>query len=417
MDIGFHGIDQSVTTIDISLFPVLTMHRRYLSWLLLLGCITLLPAIALNVILLRNEGDIKAMSFAASDWQEQTHGITFTPTLGNNGFFKTLRLNSRLPEIDTVIFGASTAMTIDNDMLPKGWRLYNFTQSGSPVRDSIAQAEYLLQHAPQIKHYIIMIDWAIDYVYEPEDPPVLDLKRADRTQVLAQKQPSPTLAILQEAVSYPRMSKLWQIFRSVMRSSDPTDAFRQYFLQLGSDEYLCPDGKSRGKDFGVYNRGACNGFRYDGSATFSDYTRVENVSALIIGATSSSSMYAKALQHTRGIPDQKLLDRLAAINNKLATAGGQLILIMPPLVPNMEQVLLHNPQLGHYLMQTKKSLSDWASSQRIVLSDFGQSERYGCHADEFLDPHHATQSCYQKIFSSYWQDAQRPDKTAAIPRK
>lgn len=393
------------------------MHKRYLFWLLLLGCITLLPAIALNWVLLKNEGDIKAMSYVASDWQEQTHGITFTPTLGNNGFFKTLRLNDRLPEIDTVIFGASTAMTIDNEMLPQGWRLYNFTQSGSPLSDSIAQAEYLMQHAPQIKHYLIMMDWAIDFVYEPQEPPVLDLQRPDRARELAQQQTPSLTALLREATSYPRMSRLWQVLRSVMRAPDPTDAFRQYFLQLGSDEYLCPDGKSRGKDLGVYNRGACNGFRYDGSATFSDYTRVDNVAPLIIGATSSSSMYAKALLHTHGVPNQKLLDRLAAIHGALAARGGQLILILPPLVPGMEQAFLRHPQLAPYLLQTKQILGDWSKSRQIALFDFGQSERFDCRADEFLDPHHATQSCYQKVFAAFWQNAKKPDGTLLLQQQ
>lgn len=385
------------------------MHKRYLLWMLLLCALTLLPAITLNLVLLKNEGDIKAMSFAASDWQQRTHGITFTPTLGNNGFFKTLRLNDRLPEIDTVIFGASTAMTIDNDMLPKGWQLYNFTQSGSPVRNSIAQAEYLLAHAPQIKHYIIMMDWSIDYIYEPEAPSEVDLSRPDRTLSLQQEKTPSWGTLLLEASSYPRMSKLWQILRSVARAPDPSRAFREYFLQLSSDEYRCPDGKSLGKDFGVYNRGACNGFRYDGSATFSDYTRVDTAPALLVGATSSSSMYAHALQHTHGTPNQLLLDRLANIHTALQARGGKLILISPPLLPGMESAFLHHPGLAPYLLTTQRILKEWATANHLSWFDFSRSEQFGCETNEFLDPHHATQSCYQKIFTPFWQTARNPD--------
>lgn len=384
-------------------------HKRYLLWMLLLCGITLLPAVALNLVLLRNEGDIKAMSFAASDWQQQTRGITFSPTLGNNGLFKTLRLNDRLPEIDTVLFGASTAMTIDNDMLPAGWKLYNFTQSGSPLRDSIAQAEYLMTHAPQIRHYIVMMDWSLDFIYDQQDPPAVNLTRPDRQRELAQRKTPSLFAMLREAVSYPRMSKLWNILRSIARAGNKSDAFRQYFLQLGSDEYRCSDGKSLGKDFGVYNRGMCNGFRYyDGSATFSDYTRVDNVKPLIVGATSSSSMYAKALLHTRGVPNQKLLDRLAAMNQELTKRDGTLILLMPPLVTGMEQAFVHHPQLSPYLARTKQLLAGWSRAHDIALFDFGQSERYGCRPDEFLDPHHAVQSCYQKVFAGFWPKARRP---------
>lgn len=393
-------------------------QKRYLLWLLFFCCITLLPAIALNWVLLRNEGNIKAMSFAASDWQQQTRGITFTPTLGNNGFFKTLRLNARLPEIDTVIFGASTAMTIDNDMLPREWRLYNFTQSGSPLRDSIAQAEYLMLHAPQVKNYLVMMDWSIDFIYQPQAINPTDLSRPDRQRALAQQSTPSSFTMLREAVSYPRMSKLWQVLRSVARSPDPQSAFRQYFLQLGSDEYPCPDGKLPGKDFGVYNRGACNGFRYDGSATFSDYTRVDNATSLIVGATSSSSMYAKALQHTHGEPDQILLDRLVSLNDALTARGGMLVLIMPPLLPGMEQAFMHHQRLSPYLSRTKQRLGDWSNAHRIALFDFGQSERYGCRPDEFLDPHHAVQSCYQKVFANFWQNAKRPDGTTLLqPQK
>lgn len=379
------------------------MHKRYLIWLGLFFSITMLPAIALNWILLKNEGNVEAMSFSASDWQQKTRGITFTPTLGNNGFFKTLRLNDRLPEINTVIYGASTAMTIDSSMLPQAWRLYNFTQSGSPLRASIAQAEYLTEHAPQIKQHIIMLDWAIDFIYQPGEIPPVDLTPADRNAASKYPAHSP-LETLKEAISYPRMNKLWQVLNSVAHATHPQAAFREYFLQIGSDEYLCPDGKSPGKDFGVYNRGNCNGFRFDGSATFSDYTRVENASRTIVGALASSSMYARALQHTQGVPDHVLFERLAALNVKLAAQGGQLILLVPPLIPGMDKAFLDHPQYSGYLARTKRELDSWAKQHQITFADFSQSENFGCTWDEFLDAHHAVKSCYQKIFADFWQN-------------
>lgn len=388
------------------------MHKRYLLWLGLFCCLTMLPAIALNWVLLKNEGDVQAMSFAASDWQQQTQGITFTPTLGNNGFFKTLRLNDRLPEIDTVIFGASTAMTIDSSMLPQAWRLYNFTQSGSPLRASIAQAEYLTDQAPQIKQYIIMLDWALDFIYEPEAIIATDLSRPDRTR--SQPPAHSPLAMIQEAVSYPRMSKLWQVLNSVAHATHPQTAFREYFLQIGSDEYTCPDGKSRGKDFGVYNRGACNGFRFDGSATFSDYTRVENGNRIIVRALASSSEYVHALQHTQGVPDPVLFDRLAALNAKITAQGGKLILLMPPLIPGLKRAFMDHPQYAGYLKRTKQELNLWAAKQHIFMADFSQSEKFGCTSDEFLDAHHATKTCYQKVFAAFWQNANYPDGTPLL---
>jgi len=389
------------------------MHKRYLLWLVLLCSLTLLPAIALNWILLKNEGNVEAMSFAASDWQQQTHGITYSPTMGNNGFFKTLRLNDRLPEVNTVVMGASTAFTIDNDMLPLGWKLYNYSQSGSPLRASIAQAEYLAEHAPQIRQHIIMLDWVIDFIYQPGEIPPVNLAPADRNAIPAPTTHSP-LDTLKEAVSYPRMAKLWQVLRSVTHAPHPQQAFREYFLQIASDEYTCPDGQSRGMDVGVYNRGACNGFRYDGSATFSDYTRAESASRTIVGALASSSMYAHALQHTQGIPDPLLFSRLAALNDKLAAQGATLILIVPPLMVGMEKAFLASRQLSPYLQRTKRELNAWSKQHQVVLADFSQSEHFGCTEDEFLDAHHAVKSCYQKIFADFWQNAKKPDGTPLL---
>lgn len=380
------------------------MHKRYLLWLLFFCCVTLLPAIALNWVLLRNEGDIKAMSFAASDWQQRTSGITFTPTLGSNGLFKTLRLNDRLHETDTVIFGSSTGMPIDGTMMPPGWRLYNFTQSGSPLSASIAQAEYLANHAPQIKHYIIALDWALDFVYQPAVIAPVDLSPPKRDQAAPKSERPALLETLKEAASYPRMAKLWRVLRNVAKSPQPRKSFREYFLQLGSDEYLCPDGQSKGMDFGIHNRGSCNGFRYDGSATYSDYNRIDDANRLIISALTSSSKYAKALQHTRGAIDPGLFRRLAALNRTIAAKGGTLILYMPPLMPGLEAAFLKHPQFSAYLLRTKQELDAWAADNGGIVLDFGQSEKFGCTSAEFLDEHHADPACYRKIFRDFWQN-------------
>lgn len=383
-------------------------HKRYLLWLLLLCCLTLLPAIILNWILIRNEGDIRAMSFAASDWQQRTGGITFTPTLGSNGMFKTLRLNDRLEGTDTVIFGSSTGMPIDGSMMPTGWKLYNFTQSGSPLTASIAQAEYLASHEPQVKHYIIALDWALGFVYEPANIPHADLSPPKQDHAASKSDAPGFWATLQEAVSYTRMSKLWNVLRAVARSAHPRQTFREYFLQLGSDEYLCPDGKSKGMDFGIHNRGSCNGFRPDGSATYSDYTRIDNANRLIIGALASSSKYAKALQRTHGAIDAELFKRLAALNKTIKSRGGMLVLYMPPLMPGLEAALLKHPQYSAFLRRTKQDLKSWAADNDGIVVDLGQSERFGCTSAEFLDEHHADPACYRKVFRDFWQNAGIP---------
>ncbi|MBI1175176.1 MAG: hypothetical protein GC139_07920 [Sideroxydans sp.] len=384
------------------------MHKRYLLWLLLLCCLTLLPAIVLNWILLTNEGSVVSMSFAASNWQQRTHGITYTPTMGSNTLFKTLRLNDRLPDINTVILGSSTGMPVDSAMMPHEWRLYNFTQSGSSLGASIAQAEYLVSHVPQIKHYIIAIDWALDFPYQTDPILPVDLARPTESLMAAQEPHPSFLSMLRETMSYPRMTKLRQALTAIAKSPYPLKTFHEYFLQLGSDEYACPDGQSVGKDFGIYNRGACNGFRYDGSATFSDYPRVDDVNRLIIDALVLDSKYAHALLHTRGALNPERFDRLTALDQAITRNGGTLMLYMPPLVPGLERALLEQPQLSAALQRTKREFLAWAKNTPVMTADFGQSEKFGCVPGEFLDEHHATQSCYRKIFTVFWKQVGLP---------
>jgi len=382
------------------------MHARYLRFLLLFCALTWLPAIVLNFVLVKNEGNIEEISFAASAWQEETKGITFSPTFGNNSLFKTLRLNDRLAETDTIVFSSSTSMPIDSTMLPSHWHLYNFSQSGSPLSASIAQAEYLVAKAPHVKRYLIAVDWALGSPYQPPMATPIDLSRPVNNPQAAQKKRPSLLADLNDALSFPRMEKLWQILRNIVQSRRPAQSFREHFLQISSDEYVCPDGKTPGMDFGVHNRGACNGFRYDGGATFSDYKVAGNDKALINVALSASSQYALRLKKTEGVVNPELLDRLGKLNAAINKNGGQLMLLMPPLSPGLEKAFLQHPLYSAYLQRTKDDFNTWSKTQKAAILDFGQSERYGCTVNEFLDQHHAIPSCYHKVFDTFWKSAE-----------
>ena len=382
------------------------MHKGYLKWLLLFCCLSLVPAASLNMLLITHSSNVQQRSMTASDWQHRTHGITYTPTSGDTWLFKSMRLNDRLPEIDTVVFGSSTAMTIDSGMLPADWHLYNFTQSGHPLVASLGEAEYLAEHAPAIKHYLIMLDWALGFPYEAALPAASDLSPAAITA--AAKTPTvpiDTLALLRDTLSYPRMEQLAKIIKDISKSSRPVHTFGEYFLQQGSDDYALLDGIPC-KDFDIYERGNCNGFRHDGSATFSGYTRVNNAKQLLMAETASNSKYLHNLRLTNGKPNQALLARLAKLHTKLIKQGSDLLLIMPPLMPGFEQIFMHHPLYSTYLQTTKNSFAEWAHQEQIILLDSGQSERYGCTSDEFLDIHHATAHCYQKVFSAFWQNAE-----------
>ena len=196
--------------------------------------------------------------------------------------------------------------------------------------------------------------------------------------------------------------------KSILRAEDSVHAFRGYFMQDSGDEYRCKDGLP-GKDFDTIYRSTCTGFRYDGSATFANSSRVANARSLILTATTSSSKYHQNLAKTGGVPDASLLQRLAALNSNARKNGGGIVLFMPPLLPGLEAEFMLQPQLASLLQSTKHSIDDWAHTEHMTVLDAGQSERFGCSADEFIDEHHAVSSCYEKIFKPFWRSVLRPN--------
>jgi len=132
--------------------------------------------------------------------------------------------------------------------------------------------------------------------------------------------------------------------------------------------------------------------------------RVGDARRLIMLATASSSKYPQNLLSTGGIPNPFYLERLAALAHQAEKRGGTAIFLLPPLLGGMEAEFLRHPRWSAYLAKTRQALSDWAIKENLVLLDAGQSEKFGCTADEFTDEHHATQSCYRKIFSAFWQN-------------
>lgn len=392
-----------------------TPHRRFL--LLLSTCFgaTLLPVFILNLILLNDTLGSNRKALLASQWQQRTQGVTYAPTLSDTHLFKTLRLNDRLAEIDTVVFGSSTAMGLTRQVFPEKLRIYNYAQSGHPLHAALAEAEYLQQHAPQVKWLVVPLDWSLGFIYMPDPVPVADLSAATALQqAQAPSSQIPLLDRMRDALSYPRIASLFRIFKSILHAEDRLAAFRGYFSQEGGEDYRCADG-TPGKDFDTIHRGTCTGFRFDGSATFANSSRVDNASSLIPLAVANGSKYHLSLASTGGIPNAALLQRLAALGERAAANGGGVILFLPPLLPGMEAEFLRHPQLSPKLQNTKRILEEWARRHRLTILDAGQSERFGCHSGEFLDEHHAVASCYEKIFRPFWHDALRPDGSINLP--
>jgi len=390
-------------------------HKRYF-WMLTSGfCATLLPVLVLNMILLNDTLGSNRKVLLASQWQQRTQGVTYAPTLSDTHLFKTLRLLDRLPEINTVVFGSSTALGIAQQAFPDSLHLYNYAQTGHALSSVIGEADYIQRHYANVKWLIIPLDWSLGFIYQQGTPPDADLSTAAAMRATqAEAKPVSLTERMRDALSYPRISSLFEILNNIRRADDKTAAFSGYFMQDASNDYRCADG-TPGKDFDTIYRGTCTGFRHDGSATFANSSRVGNPRSLILASTSSHSQYRQNLLSADGSPNPIFLQRLAELGKQAKQNGGGVILFLPPLLPGVEVEFFRHPQLMPALQKTKQTLDGWAKDNNLTVLDAGQSERFNCRADEFLDPHHAVSSCYNKIFQSFWHDAARPDGTMSLP--
>jgi hypothetical protein len=364
---------------------------------------TMLFILCFNLLLAKQYGYPDRFQ-RASEWQEKTHGITMALIQGRNSVpFKILRLNDRLPNINAVVFGSSTAMGIESNMFPSGIRIYNFSQFANFLNAIIGQVEYVLDHDEQVQYMFVPLEWAIGFLYFPGEPPATDLSSVHVLQQIAadDKKPSWSIAI-KDALSYPKIANLMGVFEAIVSSDDKIVSFREAFTQRNGDEYYCQDGLA--KDYEPDLRGRCNGFRYDGSLHFRRASNFPtNPRSIMKDSLRVHSFVRNVLQMTKGHPRAELLERLGEQARRLERRGGRLVFFMPPVYSRLEAIVLEQPDVGDYLRRTKAEVSQWAVNNRFVLLDFGPSENFGCIASEFADGAHATASCYRKIFNAVWQ--------------
>lgn len=388
------------------------MNARGYVWLVLALCAAfLIPVVALNLALSANALNTDKNRLA-SEWQQATRGVTYAPPISSNRPFKTLRLNDRIDALDAIIFGSSTTMGITADAFPPPLAAYNFAQSGNSLRAVIGEAEYIAgRWGDRVRLLVIPLDWALGFVYERGEPVLAELSRESVEREAAAARPSPA-AQLADALSAPRLKILAGVARDLARAPDAIAAFRQAFFDAAGPEYRCADG-TLARDFDVVYRRMCNGFRYDGSATFADQKRLDanRARSVLAVAVSGGSQYATALRKGRGEPDPALLASLARLARRVEARGGTVVLLLPPLAPGMEEALSGTAHSGAWLRATKDVIEAWSARERIALLDAGRSERYGCSAAEFIDPHHALPDCYRKVFSRFFRD--RPQLATA----
>jgi hypothetical protein len=381
-----------------------TTHRRYVIVFIAACTAVLLPVVVLNYILgFRSLGGGDVV-LEASRWQEATHGITYAPPLSANRPFKSARLFDRLSEINAIVFGSSTMMGVMQSHFPVDIVVYNFSQTGNELSAALGEAEFMQhQHPTTMKLAVIPLDWALGFIYR-------DAGQAGQVTIAPHGVNAPAAASevplrqqLQDTMSLPRVKNLMSSVVQIARAPSFATAFRATFFAGGSEDYRCVDG-TPARDFDTIFRGSCTGFRYDGSATFANLEAVSprRVESLIASAVVPSSKYAVDLIKSGGLPHPQVLKRLDQLARDIRQSGGRLLLILPPLLPNMERAFLNSPHTEGSLAVTKQKLAAWARSANVVIIDAGQSERFGCAAIEFVDEHHALPSCYARVFRRFW---------------
>lgn len=380
--------------------------KRYLLSISLLFAITFIPILVINFLLISNTLGKNQLIWDASEWQKRSHGVTIAggeaPPDGHL-LFKTLRFHDRLPEINTVVLGSSTVMGITQKAFPDEYRIYNFATNSNPLYSVIGNAEYIQDHFHNIKWLVIPLDWSVGFLYLKELPTISDLSLSTALKnIKFQGTKIPVIERIRDAISYPKIFNLFEIVKSAIIQPKHFISSAAKSLSIGGDEYKCPDG-SLAKDYNLMYRGICSGFRYDGSATFANLATLgEIASNQILRTFSKGTPYYRYLVSTNGKANPLYLERLSEIAKRANKNGGGVIFIRPPMLCGVEAEILRHPKIGGALAETKREIEKWAFKNNLILIDAGQSEEFGCTANEFIDSHHALDTCYQKVFDQFF---------------
>ncbi|MDP1536677.1 MAG: hypothetical protein Q8L95_05795 [Burkholderiales bacterium] len=385
----------------------MTAAARYLSVLLAVTGLALSLFLGLNLLLGERALGGPEATRLASAWQQQSKGVTYSPPTTRTRPFKSLRLADRIADINAIVLGSSTGMGIPANLFPEPLKAYNFTLTANATANLVGEAEYLLtHHADRLRFMLVGLDWSIGMIYHATPVPVMDLSPA-AAMAESVHPPVELHRKIIDALSYPKVVNLLKALRSVALADSPPDSFRHTFFDIASAPYRCADGDTA-RDFDVINRGLCLGFRYDGSWTFGGEKKLSPARAEVLGraAAAPSSKFSRYLCETGGEPNAAYLQRFGATAQRMAELGGNLVFMLPPIIPGMERAMIEEPSNRACLARTKAVLDDWARQHNVTVIDAGQSERYGCETGEFLDEHHAYPECHRRVLDFYFR-AQR----------
>lgn len=341
----------------------------------------------------------------ASAWQQATQGVTYAPPITQTRPFKALRLADRLPEINTLVLGSSTLMGVTADMFPLPMRAYNLALTGNSTASVVAEAEYVeRQLGGRIPWIIAGLDWSVGMIYQTDAVGTLDLSAGHAADAYA-RDPVPWHKRAEDALTWPKVANLGRVLKAALAAAQPLRALRHALFDIAGEPYRCGDGV-QARDFDVINRGLCRGYRYDGSWTFANDSRLTPAQStmLAMAATASSSKYTRHLCTHGGTPNAEYLRRLGEAAQRHAARGGRMIFMLPPLAPGMEQALLQTPRWKTCLERTKAVLHKWARQFQVSVIDAGAAEKFGCQAMEFSDEHHAYPECNARVLRRFFGD-------------
>lgn len=378
--------------------------RRYLAVLLGLCGVVLATVLTLNLIIGARALGSAEGTRQASVWQEQTRGVTYAPPAGNTRPFKALRLADRLPSINAVVLGSSTVMGLTEALFPPEWRSYNMAVTGNVTGVIAAEAAYIERHFTSVRHVLVGLDWSVGNIYGAGGVGQVDLS-ADFYTRAYDSNAVPLIKRIEDALSWPRVTSLGSVIGGALKSDAPMAALRGALFDFGGREYRCPD-NAVARDFDLINRGLCRGYRYDGSWTFANDSRLSPAQAATLSAAAAapSSKYTRLLCSTDGTPNAVYLDHLAATAKRFKDKGGEMIFLLPPLVPGLEAALMKHPRWKPCLEKTKTALAAWAQREGLVVIDAGAAERAGCSSYEFADEHHAYPECNARILQKFFAE-------------
>ncbi len=360
------------------------INNKYLHFILTTMSLSIILILLAVTYILNTTFSIKDESLykKAFDWQMKNRGVVGI-TDGVSDTYKNKMTGYAIPKnnIDTLVLGSSTLMSVKGSLI-ENHNVFNGSKNSNPLFDSISKANYYIATHDTIKYVLIGFDWALGKPYQKYNKPIYQPTMAQEDKI--------SLSVkIKDAISYQRVKII------------ASNIYNNFLNQ--PETYQCPTEDNIGTDsfFIPLVPRNCHGFRFDGSATFSNQLPLTEKKWKILLETELDK-YKKMLSDSLGKIELGYLDDFNEIDKVLKSRGGKLVIIIPPLMPGAT-VSIQQSEDGIYLKETMNTLLKFVSKNNIDILDASKSEKYDCVLEEFMDVHHAFPECYKKILKNVFE--------------